>query len=207
MRKSVVILTLILVAACGVYTEAQDSGKVLLIPREGDTELEVLELMLTKEVGVMVSMLEKAGFEVVVASVSGTSFKGTDTTLEPDMKLADAKVADYDGFIVPCMKVDSQPPEAIQVVKQAVAAGKPVAAQLGGVYTLAEAGILTGKRYATFSEPENDNRFAGATYGGNGVVQDGNIITSGTCPFIARQQSVTDGTPKLTQTLIDELKK
>jgi transcriptional regulator GlxA family with amidase domain len=88
-----------------------------------------------------------------------------------------------------------------------VAAGKPVAAQFGAVYTLAEAGLLKGKRYAIFSEPEEDSRFDGAVYSGNGVVQDGNIITSGTCPFIARQEGATDGTPKLTQTLIDELKK
>ena len=208
MRKSIVIASLILVvAACNVYAETQNSGKVLLIPREGEVEPEILELMLAKEVGVMVSMLEEAGFEVLVASVSGKPFKGTDTTLEPDMKLADVKVADYDGFIMPCMTVDTPPPEASRVVKQAVAAGKPVAAQFGAVNTLAEAGVLTGKRYAIFSEPEEDTRFAGATYSGNGIVQDGNIITSGICPYIAREESLTDGTPKLTQTLIDELKK
>lgn len=208
MRTSIVILSLILVvAACNVYAETQDSRKVLLIPREGETEPEILELMLTKEVGVMVSMLEKAGFEVVVASVSGKPFKGTDTTLESDMKLADVNVADYDGFIMPCLAIDTWPQEASQVVKQAVAAGKLVAAQFGAVYTLAEAGVLTGKRYAIFSEPKEDTRFAGATYSGNGVVQDGNIITSGICPYMAREQSLTDGTPKLTQTLIDELKK
>jgi protease I len=208
MRKSTVILSLILVvAACNLYAEAQASGKVLLIAREGEVEPEVLELMLTKEVGVMVSTLEKAGFEVAVASASGAPLKGTDTTVEPDMKLADVKVADYDGFIMPCMTVDALPPEASQIVKQAVAAGKPVAAQFGAVYTLAEAGVLTGMRYAIFTEPKDDDRFAGATYRGNGVVQDGNIITSGICPYVAKQQNLTDGTPKLTQTLIDAMKK
>jgi hypothetical protein len=66
---------------------------------------------------------------------------------------------------------------------------------------------LKGKKYAIFSEPDNDVRFAGAAYSGRGVVQDGNIITSGTCPFIAKQESATDGTPELTQALIHELKK
>jgi len=208
MRKSIVVMSLILaVAAWCVYVEAQDSGRVLLIPREGDVESDILELMLTKEVGVMVGMLEKAGFEVLVASASGDPIKGTNTSLESDMKLADVDIADYDGFIMPCMTVDDPPPEAIPFVRQAVASGKPVAAQFGAVYALAEAGVLKGKRYAIFSEPAGDARFAGASYTGNGVVRDGNIITSGVCPFIARESGSTDGTPKLTQTLIDELKK
>jgi putative intracellular protease/amidase len=208
MARSTVILSLMLVvAASDVYAETQDGGKVLLILREGETKPDVQELMLTKEVGVMVTMLEKAGFEVVVASVSGKPFTGTNTRVKSDTKLADVRVADYDGFIMPCMTVDTPPPEASRIVKQAVAAGKPVAAQYGAVYTLAEAGVLAGRRYAIFSDPEKDHRFVGATYSGSGIVQDGNIITSGICPSMAKENGLTDGTHKLTQALIDELKK
>ncbi len=206
MRKSIVIMSLmIIVAACSLYAEAQDSGRVLLIPRDGAFSSEVMELMLTKEVSVMVSMLEKAGFDVLVASASGKPITAMGTTLESDLKLADVNVEDYDGFIVPCMTAVAVLPEAIQVVQQAVAAGKPVAAQEAGVFTLAEAGVLKGKRYAVHN-PEHA-RYAGATYAGNGVVQDGNIITSGICPYLSREKGTTDGTPELTQTLIDELKK
>ena len=39
-----------------------------------------------------------------------------------------------------------------------------------------------------------------------GVVQDGNIITSGICPAVAKYNApVTDETPELTQKLIDAL--
>ena len=130
------------------------------------------------------------------------------------------KVADYVGFIMPCMAVGGIPgppvaPEAVAIVKQAVAEGKPVAAQFGSVIILAQAGILKGKKYAFFSDPLKpnpsrkftDSRFADAIYSGRGVVQDGNIITSGTCPLLARAFGSPDGTSQLTQTFIAEVKK
>lgn len=43
-------------------------------------------------------------------------------------------------------------------------------------------------------------------YRGNGVVQDGNIITSGICPMMAKLTGVQDGTARLTQKLIQEIK-
>ena len=45
----------------------------------------------------------------------------------------------------------------------------------------------------------------GAIYKGNGVVQDGNIVTSGSCPFGAKMAGSKDGTPELTQKFIDLL--
>lgn len=45
----------------------------------------------------------------------------------------------------------------------------------------------------------------GGIYKGTGVVQDGNIITPGTRPYIARDTGRTDGTPELTKKLIDAL--
>jgi putative intracellular protease/amidase len=165
----------------------------------------MLSYLLVQEVGVMVSALESAGFEVVVASVSGKSIEGTKTTLSADFKLAEVDVSEYDGLIMPCMAVEAEViPEAAQVVKLAVTAGIPVAAQFGSVHILAEAGALKGKKYAIYEEPEEE-RFAGATYAGNGIVKDGNIITSGICPFAAREENLTDGTPELTQALIKEM--
>jgi putative intracellular protease/amidase len=132
----------------------------------------------------------------------------------------EVKVEDYEGFIMPCMAVGIRPgppvaPEAIAIVKQAIAEGKPVAAQLGSVAILAQAGVLKGKKYAFISDPLKpnrmqspiDRRFDGAIHSGSGIVQDGNIITSGICPGIGRVFGLPDGTPKLTQTFIAELKK
>ena len=217
MKRFIIIVAILASMALWIaLAHAEPSPKVLLIPREGSSG--DIELMLTKEVGVMVAMLEKAGFEVVVATALGVPIAARTTTLRPDLKLADVKVADYVGFILACKAVGlfpgpPQPAEAVAIVKQAVAQGKPVAAQLGAVCVLAEAGVLKGKRYAYLEDPltttrghGKDIRFTGAIYSGYGVVQDGNIITSGVCPMITAIAGLPDGTVKLSNALVAELK-
>jgi len=174
------------------------SNQVLLIAYEKSSRN--MELALTKEVGVMTSMLERAGFEVVVASVSGQPITGGAATLKPDLKLADVKVEDYAGFILPCMGGDVTLPEAVEIVRKAVTLGKPVAAQLGSViFTLAKAGVLSGKQFAILSGYEK--YIPDGIYKGAGVVQDGNLITSGVCPNMARE-GLPDTTAELTQKFI-----
>ena len=77
-----------------------------------------MEFMLTKEVGVMIDMLEKAGYKVVVASASGQLITGRRHKPEAGLvKVADVKVDDYAGFVFPCMAVDMDlppPPEAVE---------------------------------------------------------------------------------------------
>ena len=181
------------------------AGKQVLLV-VGLEQSDDMELMLTQEVAVVVSMLEKAGYKVVVASASGKPITGGATTLTPDLKLADVQVDDYVGFMFPCLAVDMElplPPEAVRIAKEAVTQGKPVAAQNGGVVTLATAGVLNGKQFALLEDP--GAYVPGGIYKGTGVVQDGNIITSGTCPYMARETGRTDGTPELTKKLIDLL--
>jgi len=138
--------------------------------------------------------------------------------LKPDMKLSEVKVDDYAGVILPCQAVGLFPgppisPFAVSIVRQAVAKGKPVAAQLGSVYVLAEAGVLKGRRYAFFDDPlievprvrKKDLRFEGAIYSGSGVVRDGAIITSGVCPSTEGWMGRPDGTAELTRAFIAEL--
>jgi putative intracellular protease/amidase len=132
---------------------ANDTPKVLLFMRNAQTSGD-LEYMLKKEVGVMKDTLEKAGYKVVVATLDGSSFSAGSTTVTADIKLSDANLADYAGFILPCLAVPSYPappevsPEAITLVQAAISAGKPVAAQTGSLWTLAIAGVLKGKKYA-----------------------------------------------------------
>lgn len=98
-------------------------------------------------------------------------------------------------------------PEAVAIVKQVVSEGKPVAAQLGSVIILAEAGVLKGKHYAFYTDPlSRDARFEGAIYSHEIIVKDGNTISSCCCPYMATM-GYTDGTANLTQTLIANLKK
>jgi protease I len=192
------------------HAYAQNVSKVLLFMRNAQKSGD-LEHMLKKEVGVMKDTLEKAGYKVVVATLDGSSFTAGSTTVKADIKLADAKVADYAGFILPCLAVPSYPappevsPESIALVKEAVSAGKPVAAQTGSLWTLAEAGLLKGKKYA-YAFEEKSAYFAGATFAGTGVVRDGLIITSGICPYMALKSKDIDGTGQVALALVQAMK-
>jgi putative intracellular protease/amidase len=237
MRKQVFILVTIILAGIMFlpqhflptkYALGQTASKVLLIPREGFSP--DLDLMLTKEIGVMTSMLKEAGFEVVIATRSGSPIVGSSSTLKPDKRLDQVNLKDYAGVALACMAVGGIPgppiaPETITIVQQAVAAGKPVAAQMGSVIILAHAGVLKGKKYAYPGDPTkfdpakpsgaiaaSDPTFNDAIYSGKGVIQDGVIITSGVCPYIEKfakengMAGYVDGTPELTKLLISSLK-
>jgi putative intracellular protease/amidase len=189
---------------------AQNTPKVLLFMRNAQKSGD-LEYMLKKEVGVMKDTVEKSGYKIVVATLDGSSFTAGSTTVRTDIKLADAKAADYAGFILPCLAVPSYPAppevsaEAITLVKNALSAGKPVAAQTGSLWTLAEAGALKGKKYA-YALEEKNGYFAGATFAGTGVVRDGLVLTSGICPFMALKSKDKDGTEQLAIKLIEAMK-
>ena len=186
---------------------AEQDRQVLLIVNEHKSA--DLELMLTKEAGVMRDMLNQAGFKVVAATVSGQPLVAGSTTFKPDLKLSDVKGADYAGIIIPCMAAEEDPAllrEAVPIIKGAVAEGKPVAAQLGSVVILAKAGVLSGKKYAFQKEYiETEPALKDAVYSGDGIVQDGKIITSGICPYMAKEKGLQDGSAALAKALIAEL--
>ena len=77
--------------------------------------------------------------------------------------------------------------------------GKPLAAQHRAVVLLAEAGVLKGKKYSY----ERDLKLDDAIYGGQDVVEDGNIITATFCPYYRSK----DQTVELTKALIAEIQK
>jgi putative intracellular protease/amidase len=182
----------------GCASVPRAAPRVLLYVRPGSADP---ELMLTKEVGVMMAMLEEAGLRVTVATPSGSPIRAGSLTLEPDLMLKDVDVSDYAGFLLPCMAAGAPgviEQQAVEMVQEAARRGRTVAAQYGSVFTLARAGLLNGRRYAfeyaSFSE---------GSYGGTGVVQDGGVITSGTCPYMARETGRPDGTPELTRMFIE----
>jgi putative intracellular protease/amidase len=204
-----VLLLCMMTSALNTITPvyASDAPKVLLFMRSGSGDL---EFMLKNEAMVMKDALARSGFKVVIATLDGSGLAAGSITIKADIKLADAKIDDYAGFILPCMMVASYPepeisPYAINLVKAAVAAGKPVAAQTGSLWTLAKAGVLKGKKYA-YAFAEKHAYFEGATFGGTGVVRDGLILTSGTCPHMARTMKTTDGSEKLALTLAEAMK-
>ena len=209
--KRQIVLGITAVAGLLLFVHAavpQQGGKVLLIIRDvKHPDPPFLEWAITKEAGVMREMLQRAGYAIEVASPTGESWGTPTNALKPDWKLRDVNVDDYKGFVIPCLAIDNKllHPDLAVVIKSAVEKGKSVAAQTGGVALLAKAGVLSGKRYAVAGEvvPELKD----AIYSGSGVVRDGKIITSGICPVSAREfRGMQDGTPKLMETLIAELK-
>jgi len=175
--------------------------KVLLYIQDGSM---ALEFMLIHEAGKMKQILIQAGFEVTTATMSGEVLKTDSVTIKPDLKLSEVNIANYAGFIIPCMAVGDTVVtlEEINLVKKVVNEDKPLAAQLGGVYILAKAGILNGKKYALIDDASMSPTFKSGIYSGRGVIQDGIIITSGVCPAMAKEKGYSDGTEMLTQTLI-----
>jgi putative intracellular protease/amidase len=208
MRKSTLAIMVVMMAAAASFSSlfftdpipafAQNtSDKVLMIPREGYSQ--DLDLMISSEVGVMTKLLKSAGFKVDIATTSGYPIVGPTQKIENVLRLAEVNVNDYVGVIMPCMNVGLFPgppvaPEAVAVVKKALADGKPVGAALGSINVLAEAGVLKGKKYAYFRDPlkmdatwvRTDPRFADAVYTGPGTTQDGHIITCGVCPAMEK---------------------
>jgi hypothetical protein len=209
MKKFVIILVASLsILISPTFAEAADPLKVLLIlPNVANPDY--LDTVLNKEVSVMKGMLEKAGFKVVAATTDGLPIKGSTVTFTPDLKFSNVKVDDYVGIIIACMgsgEPTPKPPEAVLVAKQAITQRKPVAASHSAVTILAEAGVLAGKRYAFRMDAHpRYSGFAGAIYGGVGVVQDGNIITCGVCPQVSGQYLLPDCTTDLTQAFITVL--
>lgn len=187
---------------------SQGAPKVLLLVRDQGSDQ--LEYMLVNEVGPMKKILRDAGFEVRIASVSGRTIKTDSIDVTPDYTLKDLTIDDYAGFMLPCMTNDSVPSELVTFVRKIVNKGKPVAAQMGAIHVLGHAGALSGKKFA-FAEEKDDNvgmypALKGGIYSGRGVVKDGVIVTSGTCPWMAKLHGHQDGTTELTRTLVDVMR-
>jgi len=219
MRRMIIFVTIMLLFAGGVLSfasqvYAQSAKKVLMIPREGYSA--DLDLMIKMEVGVMRLLLKKAGLGVDVATTSGISIVGPNEKITDIKQLRNINIDDYAGVIIPCMAVGggggpypAVAREVIAVVKKALSDGKPVAANGNAPATLAEAGVLKGKKYSFMRDPLKPTNtapaypaFQNAIYGGSGLVQDGLIITSGVCPTIEKNLGMENGTVKLTKAFI-----
>jgi len=204
---SVVTLCLILAILSSLIPACAQPKRqrVLLLLSEQSVDM---GLMLTKEVNVMASMLSKAGFDVETASDSGQTITAGNVTLKPDMKIADVKVEDYAGLMIPCMgrpEGYQASPETLDVVRKAFAQGKWIAAQNYGVMVLFQAGIMNGKQFAMAADDAPDAAGFKGVYEGEGVVQDGKIITAGICPYMEIEDGKKGTTIELTQKFIQSL--
>ena len=208
MKRLPILLIAVLVGRATVSvvaTEGQATKILLVVTEDSSADL---EYMLTMEAGVMKDLLEQAGFDVVAASATGQPFLAGEASLTPDARFSDVEVADYAGIIVPCMGTAGErtvSPELVAILREAASLGMPMAAQFGGIDDVAQTGILSGKRISYIDEFVEDNpTFEDAVHAGtHGIVRDGNIVTSGVCPYIARARGMDDGTKALVEALIE----
>jgi protease I len=153
-------------------------ARVLIIATNGfeQTELEVPR-----------DTLRNAGAEVDVASLDGRTIRGWDKAdwgrnAPVDLKIADAKVEQYDALVIPGgvlnpdkLRVDAN---AMTVVKQFLENGKIVAAICHGPWLLVQADALRGRRATSYNSIRKDVENAGAHWVDQEVVIDKGIITS-----------------------------
>lgn len=131
--------------------------------------------------------LEKAGYTPELLSTKSgkvQTFDHLDAAEEfpVDGLVGKAKVDDYEALVLPggVANPDAlrQEQDAVAFIQEFVASGKPVAAICHAPWTLIEAGVVSGKRLASWPSLQTDIRNAGGEWVDEKVVLDGNLITS-----------------------------
>ena len=208
--SAVALALLVPCALLGQSPQTPVHGKVLLVIRNQQAAAaDALGFVVEKEAGTITVMLQKAGYQVDIASPTGQRWGTSAAGLQPNRKLADVRVADYKAIVIPCLAIESTDvhPDLASVIKAAAAGGTLLASQTGGVTMVAKTGVLAGKKYATIDVTEAPEQFMKGIYAGAGIVKDGTIITSGICPWMAHTfPGMQDGTQKMMETVIAELK-
>jgi len=149
-------------------------GKVLMIiaPRNFRDE----ELFYTKE------ELESSGNSVTIASTTTDKATGMlGRAAKPDITINDINIDDYDavvfvGGVGSSIYFNNQ--KAHEIARDAYDKGKVIGAICIAPSTLANAGLLKGKKVTSYPSEERNLRSKGAVYTGNSVEKDGNIITA-----------------------------
>ncbi len=128
------------------------------------------------------AVLEERGALVTVASAALGRARGMlGMEVEPDLLLDQAQPDDYDAVILVGGSGASRywdDPAAHRLTRQAHAAGKVVAAICIAPVTLANAGLLAGRRATCWPEELHRLTAAGAHCTGNPVEVDGRIVTA-----------------------------
>ena len=153
-------------------------AKILIIATNGFEQAE-LEVPRDK--------LKQAGAKVTIASQDGKQIMGWDRKdwgrpAEVDMAIKDAKESDYNALVIPGgvinpdkLRIDA---DAMKLVTDFLASGKPVAAVCHGPWLLVEADALDGRKATSWPSLRTDMENAGAEWVDQQVVVDNGIITS-----------------------------
>src|SRR3954454_14762023 len=128
--------------------------------------------------------LRSAGATVVLVGPSaGAQFTGKrgETTVTSDLAAGGARIADFDAVVIP----GGHAPDKmrmrhamVDLARDAMEAGKPVAAICHGPQLLISANALRGRTLTCWPSIAIDVKNAGGLYVDKPVVEDGNLITS-----------------------------
>ncbi|MEO8258720.1 MAG: type 1 glutamine amidotransferase domain-containing protein [Acidobacteriota bacterium] len=128
--------------------------------------------------------LRAAGADVtIVGATRGGSYRGKrgDATVTSDLAAGDARMRDFDALVIP----GGHAPDKmrlrhamVDLARDAMEAGKPVAAICHGPQLLISANALRGRTLTCWPSIAIDVKNAGGLYVDKPVVEDGNLITS-----------------------------
>ena len=132
--------------------------------------------------------VQDAGGHVELLSVKTGEIAARNHDLEPagtfvvDRAVADARVEDYDGLVLPGGTVNADKLRleraAVDFVGAFMRSGKPVAAICHGPWALVEADVVRDRTVTSYPSLWTDLRNAGATVVDQQVCIDGDLITS-----------------------------
>lgn len=135
-------------------------------------------------------ILEKEGAEITVASSKKGKIKGMlGLTIAPDILLPEVRVSDYDAVIFVGGYGAQEyftDPTAHKIAREAQRLGKITSAICIAPSILANAGILKGKKAASWSSEHSNLRVKGANVTGEEVEKDGDLITA-SGPAVAQE--------------------
>jgi protease I len=158
--------------------ESLKGKKVAILVADGFEEVELNEPR---------KALEDAGAKTAIVSPAAGKVKGWrygdwGHKLAVDVPVAQARAEDYDALLLPggVMNPDvlRHNLDALRLVREFFAAGKPVAAICHGPWTLIDAGVVKGRKLTSYISIQTDLKNAGAQWTDEDVVIDGNLVTS-----------------------------
>jgi protease I len=155
-----------------------DSASILILATDGYER---------SELRVPLDELRKRGADVKIASIKSGEIKSWDKTdwgdsVKVDLDAKSVKAEDFDALVLPGGQINPDKlradENAVQIVREFVKTGKPVAAICHGPWLLVEADALRGRAATSYNSIRTDLRNAGATWKDEAVVVDNGIITS-----------------------------
>jgi protease I len=181
MRRIVFLLLILLVAGCQPAEKesagVKKMGNVLVIVAQKDFQ--------PVEYGDTKTELEKAGYDVDVASITTDTAVGADgSEVKPNIAVKDADLIKYEAIILiggPGAPVLGEYDEVLDLIKEAYKQEKIVAAICIAPTILAKAGVLEGKKATVWNGDGKQGDIltsAGAEFIDESVVQDDKIITA-----------------------------